>query len=76
MPAVDQRRSQTESEAALLTALSVEPDNLDFMYALADHYVNRDDLLAALRMAERMIASHPENEIGHQMKARIEAARR
>ncbi len=64
------------AEAALLKALSLEPANLDFMFALTDHYMNRGDLDDALRMANRMIASHPEADIGHQMKARIEAALR
>jgi tetratricopeptide (TPR) repeat protein len=66
----------TESEAALRRALALEPDNLDYMFALTDHYVKRGYLPAALGMAERMIARHPENEIGHQMKTQIEAAMR
>jgi tetratricopeptide (TPR) repeat protein len=65
-----------ESETALQRALALEPDNLDFMFALTDHYLRRGNLPAALQMADRMIARHPENEIGRQMKARIESAMR
>jgi tetratricopeptide (TPR) repeat protein len=63
----------TEAEAAMLRALEVEPTNIDFLYALADHYLKRGDLELALGIAERMIATHPENDIGVQMKSFIEA---
>jgi tetratricopeptide (TPR) repeat protein len=63
-----------EAEGALLKALELEPDNLDFMYALADHYVRRNQLVLALQIAESMIAKHPESEVGHQVKTYIEMA--
>ncbi len=63
-----------EAEAALLRALEVEPDNVDYMYALADHYVRNGKLEEALEIAERMIASHPDNDLGSQVKSFIEAA--
>jgi len=65
---------QAEAEAALSRALAIEPDNVDYLYALADHYLKRGDLELALGIAERMIASHPDNDIGVQMKSFIEAA--
>ena len=61
------------AEAAMLRALEVEPTNIDYLYALADHYLKRGDLELALEVAERMIATHPENDIGNQMKSFIEA---
>jgi predicted CXXCH cytochrome family protein len=61
-----------EAEASLMRALEAEPDNIDYLYALADHYVRRGELLVALELADRMIAIHPDNELGHQVKAYIE----
>jgi predicted CXXCH cytochrome family protein len=65
-----------EAEAALGRALAVEPDNLDYLYALADHYVKRQRFDDALPLAERMITTHPGNRIGSDLKALIERARR
>jgi tetratricopeptide (TPR) repeat protein len=65
-----------EAEAALTKALDVEPDNLDYLYALADHYVKRGQLPQALAIADRMMASHPENNVGRDLKENIERALR
>ncbi len=65
-----------EAESALRRATQLEPDNLDYMYALADHYVKAGELQQALTVAERMIAIHPENRLGHEVKAYIEGALR
>jgi tetratricopeptide (TPR) repeat protein len=63
-----------EAEAALLRALELEPDNLDYLYALADHYIKRGEPRRALPIADRMIASHPESDVGREIKAYIEQA--
>jgi len=65
-----------EAESALLKALSVEPQSVDFLYALIDFYFRRGNLEEALEFAERMISAHPENRIGHELKAAIEARRK
>ena len=62
-----------EAETALLKALSVEPQSVDYLYALIDFYFRRGNLEKALEFAERMISAHPENRIGHDIKAAIEA---
>lgn len=62
-----------EAEAALLKALSVEPQSVDYLYALIDFYLRRGKMDKALDFAERMISAHPENRIGHDIKAAIEA---
>jgi len=64
-----------EAEGALRRALATEPDNLDFQFALADHYARRGRWADALRLAERMIAEHPENPAGTQVKAFVERQR-
>ena len=62
----------TEAEAAFIRLVEMEPDNLDYLLALADHYVKRGELRKALPIAERMISTHPEAKIGHDVKAHIE----
>jgi len=70
---VQQRLGQTaQAEATLQRALALEPDNLDLLWALTNLYVGQDNLGLALELANRMIATHPDEEIGHRLKASIE----
>lgn len=61
-----------EAEAALLAALEREPDNPEYLYALADHYLKRRELAKARNLAERMVAEHPEMPLGRALLQRIE----
>ena len=61
-----------EAEAALRQAVEAEPDNLDYLYGLADHYVKRGELTRALTVAGRMISTNPQEAIGAELKAYIE----
>jgi len=61
-----------EAEDALKKALSLEPQDLDFLYALADFYIKRASFSLAEQVAEKMIAAHPSQRIGHEL---LEAAR-
>jgi tetratricopeptide (TPR) repeat protein len=65
-----------EAEAALRRTVRLEPDNLDYLYALADHYVKREQFRRALEIADQMIATHPDERIGHDVKAFVERALR
>ena len=69
-----QQRLGRDGKAALLRTVELEPDNFDYLYALADYYIRQSEFRDALVMAERMIASQPENRIGHELKANIERA--
>ena len=60
------------AETALRHALDLEPDNLDVLYALADHYIKRGRLSDALPLADEMIRLHPEAAIGRDLKRWIE----
>jgi tetratricopeptide (TPR) repeat protein len=60
-------KRDSEAEAELLTALEIEPDNLDYLYALADYYLKRKRLDHARRIAEQMIAKHPDKSIGYEI---------
>ena len=64
-----------EAESALITARDLEPQNIDYLFALVDFYFKRGQLDAALEQAERIIAAHPQNRLGYELKARIEASR-
>lgn len=62
----------SDAEDAFNTALSLEPANLDYLYAIADFYMKRERVEDALQVAERMIASHPQQRIGYDIKAALE----
>ena len=52
------------AEAALLKALELDPDQMDYLRAAADFYLKRKRLPEAKRIAEHMIRKHPANAIG------------
>ena len=60
------------AEEALRKALNIEPRSIDYLYALIDFYLRRDRRDEALELAERLIAAHPQNRLGHDIKATIE----
>jgi tetratricopeptide (TPR) repeat protein len=61
---LQQLKRDVAAEAALLAALEIEPDSLDYLYAVADHYLKRGKLVKAGNIAEKMIEKHPGNPIG------------
>ncbi len=62
------------AEMSLRAAVEAEPRNLDYLYALADHYAKRGDFRNALAIADQMVATNPGAPIGRDMKAAIERA--
>ena len=54
-----------EAEVALKKAVEIDPDNLDYLYALADFYLKRNRWDDAGRIADSMVARHPDRKIGH-----------
>jgi len=65
-------KRHSDAEVALLAALEIEPDNLEYLYALADFYLKRKKLPEARSIAEKMIAKHPTQRIGHDILKLIE----
>jgi predicted Zn-dependent protease len=65
----------SEAEAALQRALGLEPANMDYLYALADFYLKRNRLGEAKKMAEKMVAAHPDQRIGRDLMEMIERRR-
>jgi tetratricopeptide (TPR) repeat protein len=61
-----------DAEEALLNALSLEPDSVDYLFALTDFYARRDRLEEALELARRMIEAHPGNRIGYDLRDAIQ----
>jgi len=64
------------AEAALQKAVDIDPDNLDFLYALADFYLKRNRWDDAGRIAESMVAKHPDQKIGYDIIEFIKGKRR
>jgi tetratricopeptide (TPR) repeat protein len=60
-----------KAEAELEIALALQPANLDFQYALVDHYLKRGLFEKARPIAEDMARMHPGNPIGPQILAYI-----
>lgn len=56
-----------EAEAALLKAKVLEPDSLDYLFALADFYLKRNRRQRARIYAELLIEKYPQNPIGYQL---------
>ena len=66
-------KKDAEAEGALLKALKLEPDNMDYLYALGDFYLKRGKLQKAKNIAVQMVAKHPDNPIGKELLGIIES---
>jgi len=62
---LQQLKQDSDAEASLLKAQELAPDNLDYLYALADFYIKRNKLKKAKSIAKEMVARHPNQRIGH-----------
>ena len=56
-----------ESEVALRRALETEPDGLDYLHAMADHYLRRNRLEEARLIARHLVEKHPGNPLGRRL---------
>jgi Tfp pilus assembly protein PilF len=56
-----------EAEAALRQALKIDPEEVDYLYALTRFYMDKAHLEKAREMAEEMVAKHPDRRIGHDL---------
>ena len=63
-----------EAERELRAALAEEPDSLEVLQALADFLLRRGRPSEALPLAGQMIAAHPDERVGHDLKALAERA--
>jgi Tfp pilus assembly protein PilF len=58
-------KQDKDAEHSLIKALSLEPENFDFLFALADHYVKRNKLKNARLLARQMVQLFPDNKTGY-----------
>jgi pentatricopeptide repeat protein len=61
-----------EAESALRQAWSLERESVDYLYALIDFCARRGRLDEALGLAREMVAIHPQNPLGYQLKSALE----
>jgi len=57
----------SEAEDALIKAIQIEPNNLDYTYALADHYIKLNKLDKAKKIAVEIKTKFPSHEVGTQL---------
>ena len=65
-------KKDSDAEASLLKALELEPENFNYLYALADFYLKREKWQQARNIAQEMVARHPNQRIGHDILNLIE----
>ena len=64
---LDYLQRDREAEEALLKALELDPDHMDYLRSVAEFYLKRNRFVEAKRVAEQMVRKHPSNESGHKM---------
>ena len=64
---LQQLKRYNEAETALTRALKIEPKTMDYLHAMADHYIRRGKLEKAKGIAEKMVERHPANPIGRRI---------
>ena len=57
----------TEAGQSLLKAVEIEPDNIDFIYALADFYIKTGNLSQAKIVVEQIIEKYPNLQLGYDL---------
>ena len=60
-------KRDSEAEVALARAMTLEPDNINYLYALTEYYLKRGKFQEAKPIAEQMVARHPEVQVGHNL---------
>jgi Flp pilus assembly protein TadD len=69
-----QLNRHAEAETALNRALTVDPDNPDFLYALAVLYLEWNRPEDAMAVANQLRELHPNLAIGHDLVNYIQSA--
>lgn len=64
---LQQLQRDSEAEKAMIHALNTDPDNMDYLYALAQFYLRIGKPRKAAPIAEKMISAHPNERIGHDL---------
>jgi Flp pilus assembly protein TadD len=56
-----------QAESALRRAIELEPDNMEYLSAIAQYYLKREMYQEAKHIAEQIISRHPANRLGPQL---------
>jgi tetratricopeptide (TPR) repeat protein len=64
---LQQLQRTPQAEVELRSARELEPDSLDFLFALADHYVKRARWVEVRELALDMVRRHPRQRVGHDL---------
>ena len=65
-------KREAAAEAALIKALELRPDSMEYLYSLANHYLKHRQPQKAKVMAERMVARYPDHPMGQKLLEVIE----
>jgi tetratricopeptide (TPR) repeat protein len=60
-------KRDSEAEDELSKAVTLGPDNMDYLYALTEYYLKRGKFQEAKPIAEQMVARHPAMQVGHNL---------
>ena len=61
-----------QTERSLRRALEIEPDELDYLHAYADHLMRAGRPEEALAVVDRIVELYPDEPVGHQLKALLQ----
>jgi tetratricopeptide (TPR) repeat protein len=56
-----------QAKSALQRALELEPDNIEYLNAIAQYYLKREMYQEAKGIAEQIISNHPSSQLGPQL---------
>ena len=58
---------QNKAQKNLMRCLELEPRNFDFLFAMADHFIKKEDYDAARPFAEDILNYYPDNQTGREL---------
>jgi Tfp pilus assembly protein PilF len=64
---LDYLGKDVQAESALQRAVELQPDNLEYLNAIAQYYLKREMYQQAKRIAEQIITRHPTKRLGPQL---------
>jgi tetratricopeptide (TPR) repeat protein len=56
-----------KAEQVLLRALEIDPNSMEYLYALTDFYLKRNKLQKAKDMAQQMVVKHSDEPVGQEL---------
>jgi len=61
-----------KAEQSLVKVLKIDPNSMEYLYALTEFYLKRKKFQKAKDMVQQMIAKHPNEPIGKELLGIIE----